>query len=67
MKTQTSPTATPHYLRASGTCKYFDIGESTLWAWVATRADFPKPIKASIRVTLFDVPAIERYLLKSAS
>lgn len=52
----------PRYLRASGACAYFNIGRSTLWAWCKTRHDFPKPIKAGPRVTLFDVAEIERFI-----
>ena len=52
----------PRYLRAAGACEYLQIARSTLWHWCKVRADFPKPIKAGPRVTLFDVAAIEKFL-----
>lgn len=50
------------FARAKGTCQYFQIARSTLWLWVKTRPDFPKPLKASTKVTLFDLRAIEDFL-----
>lgn len=55
------------YMRAAGICKTFQIAKSTLWNWVATREDFPKPIKAGPRVTLFDAQAIEKFISGSAA
>ena len=52
----------PRYLRVGGASKYLQISKSCLWSWCKTRADFPKPIKAGPRVTLFDVDAIEKFL-----
>lgn len=55
------------YMRAAGVCKTYQIAKSTLWNWVATREDFPRPIKAGPRVTLFDVQALERFIAGSAA
>jgi predicted DNA-binding transcriptional regulator AlpA len=56
----------PFYARASGASKHFQIARSTLWQWVK-RPGFPQPLKASSRVTLFDIAAIERYLQAQAA
>lgn len=58
----------PVYARASGAAKHFQISRSTLWQWAKERAHkgFPKPLKASARVTLFDIAAIEQYLQSQA-
>lgn len=50
------------FARAKGACQHFQIARSTLWLWVKTRPGFPKPLKASERVTLFDLQAIEEFL-----
>jgi predicted DNA-binding transcriptional regulator AlpA len=50
------------FARANGACQHFQIARSTLWLWVKTRPGFPKPLKASEKVTLFDLRAIEDYL-----
>ena len=55
------------YMRAAGVCKTYQIAKSTLWNWVATREDFPKPIKAGPRVTLFDAVAIEKFIAGPAA
>ncbi len=63
MKTKETPTpAVQRYMRAARVCETYQIAKSTLWHWVATRADFPKPIKAGPRVTLFDAQAIEAFI-----
>jgi predicted DNA-binding transcriptional regulator AlpA len=55
------------YARASEACRHFRISRSTLWLWVKTRTDFPAPIKAGPKVTLFDLDAIDMYLRASVS
>lgn len=55
------------YRRASEVCEHFQIAPSTLWNWVKSREGFPQPIKAGPKVTLFDVDAIEHYLVDSQS
>ncbi len=54
------------YMRPAGVCETLKISKSTLWYWVATREDFPKPIKAGPRVTLFNVQALEKFISGSA-
>ncbi len=56
----------PVYARPARAARHFEIGKATLWQWVKTRHDFPKPLKAGPRVTLFDIAAIERYLHSQA-
>jgi len=48
-------------MRAKELIKYLSISRATLYSW-AKKEDFPKPIKASHKVTLWDVEAIEKYL-----
>jgi prophage regulatory protein len=59
----------PDYARASRAAKHFQISRSTLWQWVKEkkRDGFPQPLKASSRVTLFDIAAIDRYLQSQAA
>jgi predicted DNA-binding transcriptional regulator AlpA len=51
----------PQYARAKHAADYFKISKSTLWNWVH-RPGFPKPKRASEKVTLFDLAAIERFI-----
>lgn len=60
LNTTTSPA--PRYMRPAAASKYLQIGKSTLYAWLATRPDFPKPTKAGARVTLFDVSDLDRFM-----
>jgi predicted DNA-binding transcriptional regulator AlpA len=52
----------PIFARTKETCERYKIARATLWRWVKDREDFPKPIKAGARVTLFDLNAIDAYL-----
>ena len=58
----TWPEPQPQYERAKATAQHLKISVSTLWHWAATRHDFPKPVKAGERVTLFDLAAINEWL-----
>jgi predicted DNA-binding transcriptional regulator AlpA len=51
----------PQYARAKHAAEHFKVSKSTLWAWVK-RPGFPKPKRASPKVTLFDLAAIERFI-----
>lgn len=57
----------PRFARAKTVCSHFQIARSTLWLWAKTRPDFPKPLKAGEKVTLFDIHAIEDYLKAEAA
>lgn len=52
----------PQWERARKICEQIKISNSTLWHWAKTRDDFPKPVKAGPRVTLFDLTAINQWL-----
>jgi predicted DNA-binding transcriptional regulator AlpA len=56
----------PHYARAKVACAHFQIARSTLWQWAKSRHGFPQPLKASEKVTLFDINAIDAYLKAQA-
>ena len=56
------PEPQPQYERGRGTAQHLKISVSTLWHWAKTRHDFPKPVKAGERVTLFDLAAINEWL-----
>ena len=51
-----------HLMRPKQAAGYFGIGISTLWHWLKTRPDMPRPIHAGLGVTLIDVAATEKYL-----
>lgn len=52
----------PNYERPKQTAHHLKITRSTLYRWVAQRADFPRPIQAGPGVTLFDLNSIDRFL-----
>lgn len=49
------------WVRAKEAARYFSVSRSTIWQW-CHRPGFPKPKRASAKVTLFDVAAIERFI-----
>lgn len=51
-----------HYARAKQTAVHFSISTSSLWSWAKHRIGFPKPMRAGLRTTLFDINAIEAFL-----
>ena len=53
--------------RAAKADANFDIAKSTLWHWAATKPDFPQPLRVGKRLTLFDLDAIEAYLVAVSS
>ena len=57
----------PHYARAKVACEHFQIARSTLWQWAKNRAGFPQPLKAGVKVTLFDINAIDAFLKSQAT
>lgn len=59
--------ALPQRKRPQATAEHFGIGVSTLWLWAKHRPGFPKPIKASPRVTLFNISAIDAFLTAQAA
>jgi predicted DNA-binding transcriptional regulator AlpA len=61
-KETTSDERRPLFARPKETCERYKIARATLWRWVKERRDFPKPIKAGARVTLFDLNAIDAFL-----
>ena len=54
--------AKPHYARAKAASAHFQIARSTLWSWTKNRHGFPQPLKAGVKVTLFDINAIDAFL-----
>lgn len=52
----------PRYERPRQVCQHLKISPSTLWHWCKTKDGFPRPIKAGLRVTLFDLNAIDTWL-----
>jgi len=51
-----------HYARAKPAAAYFGISTSSLWYWAKHRIGFPKPMRAGLRTTLFDINAIDQFL-----
>ena len=58
----TNATTQPQYARAKKAAAHFQISVSTLWGWAKNRNGFPPTLKASERVTLFDIGAIDNFL-----
>jgi predicted DNA-binding transcriptional regulator AlpA len=55
------------FARAKATSEHFQIAKSTLWLWAKKRPGFPQPLKAGQKVTLFDLNAIEDFLISQAN
>ena len=49
------------YKRAKEICNIFSISRATLYRY-AKDPEFPKPLKPTSRVTLWDIKAIEEFL-----
>ena len=54
-----------NFIRVKQVAKMLDMGESTVWLWVKEEK-FPKPIKLSERVTVWDVKIIEEWVLNKS-
>ncbi len=50
-----------NFLRVSGVVKKTSLGKSTIWLWVKENK-FPKPIKLSPRVTVWDENKIDIWI-----
>lgn len=42
-------------------CAHFKISRDTLWQ-MTKRPGFPQPLRPSCRITLYDIPAVERWM-----
>ena len=51
----------PSFLRVSDVVKKTGLGKSTVWLWVKENK-FPKPIKMSPRVTVWEEEKIEDWM-----
>jgi predicted DNA-binding transcriptional regulator AlpA len=58
----TNATTQPQYARAKKAAAHFQISVSTLWGWAKNRTGFPPILKASKRVSLFDLGKIDAFL-----
>ena len=50
------------FVRAREGAEFMGVGESTFWTW-AKREGFPKPIRMSERLSLFDLSELRAWLL----
>lgn len=57
----------PAYMRVKAMAPHVGMGVSTLWKLAKYNPDFPKPIKAGSKVTLFNVAAVESFIERQAS
>ncbi len=56
----------PQFARTEETCRRYKIAPATLWRWIKTRNDFPRPLKAGPRVTLHNLDAIDAFIAAKA-
>ncbi|MEN9780743.1 MAG: hypothetical protein RL014_1891 [Pseudomonadota bacterium] len=42
------------------------VSPATIWRWVRTRADFPKPVKIGPQTTVWDLAEIEAFIARQA-
>ncbi|GAB6044822.1 hypothetical protein JCM11957_04200 [Caminibacter profundus] len=54
----------PLYKRANEIAEMFSIGRATLYKYLNEDPEFPKPLKVSSKVTLWNVWEIEEYFKK---
>ena len=62
---QTAPNAgqqPARYARAKEVADYLRVNVSTVWAWCKQYQEFPKPIKAGSKITLFDLNQIDTWV-----
>lgn len=52
---------TNKYLNADQVAQRFVISKNSVWRWVRTRPDFPKPIKLGAACTRFKLSDIEAF------
>jgi predicted DNA-binding transcriptional regulator AlpA len=64
MSQQEKPT--PAFMRVKNMALHVDLGVSTIWKLAKERDDFPRPIKAGPRATLFETAAVEAFIRRQA-
>lgn len=65
---QTGPNQRPfNYARARIAAQHLGIGVSTLWLWTKSRPGFPAPIKLGPKVTVFDLDALQAFVVGQAT
>jgi predicted DNA-binding transcriptional regulator AlpA len=42
------------------------VSPATIWRWVRTRAEFPKPVKIGPQTTVWDLAEIEAFIARQA-
>ena len=60
----------PRYLRDTEVAELFSVGRQTIWRWVKTAADFPKPVcigSGTTRWRYADLVAYDRRLADPTS
>jgi len=50
------------FIRATDLAKYLGMGMSTIWTKSKHEAGFPKPIKISSRITVWDKKQIDKWV-----
>lgn len=58
-------TAALGYLRPKAASKFLGISLASLWTWVRTKEDFPRPFKPTESVTLFSVAELDAWVKSS--
>lgn len=54
------------FLRVGGVAAKLGIGVSSVWRLIHTEGNFPRPIKLSQRVTVWEETEIEAYMAEKA-
>jgi predicted DNA-binding transcriptional regulator AlpA len=54
------------FLRAKELAKYLSCGQSTIWGLRTHDENFPKPIKLTTGITVWDTKEIDNYVLSKA-
>lgn len=66
VKQVTAPVATAlGYFRSKDAAKFLGVSLATLWTWVRTKDDFPRPFKPTESVTLFSVAELDAWVKSS--
>ena len=49
------------YLTVQSVAKHYGISVPTVWRWLKSNPDFPKPVRLGVRITRWRIEDIESY------
>jgi len=52
----------PQYLRVNQVAKYLSVSRATIYRWIKSNPNFPRPIQLGKRSTVFDLAEIKQFI-----